>query len=118
MGNKWVFRIKQNPNNSIAQYKAHFVAKGFHQHLSINFHETFSLVTNPITVYAVLSIARNQSQVGIHQLDVNNVFFNGHLMEEVYMEQQKGMRNVDYPHNVYHLHKAICGLKQAPRAWY
>ena len=31
---------------------------------------------------------------------------------------QPSMRNVEYPHHVYSLHKAIYGLKQARRAWY
>ena len=34
------------------------------------------------------------------------------------MAQPQGMRNADYPHHVYRLHKAIYGLKQAPQAWY
>ena len=34
------------------------------------------------------------------------------------MAQLQGMRNADYPHHSYHLHKAIYGIKQAPRAWY
>ena len=84
MGNKWVFLIKQNPNGSIARYKARLVAKGFHQQPSIDFHETFCPMVNPITIRTVLNIALNR-QWGICQLDVNNVFLNGHLMEEVYM---------------------------------
>ena len=34
------------------------------------------------------------------------------------MAQPQGMRNVEYPHHVYCLHKAIYGFKQAPRVWY
>ena len=117
MGNKWVFRIKQHPDGSIARYKARLVSRGFHQQLGINFHETFSPMINPITFRIVLSIALNHKW-GILQLDVNNVFLNGHLIEEVYIGQPQGMRNADYPHHLYCLHKSIYGIKQAPRAWY
>ena len=114
---KWVFRIKQNPEGSIARYKARFAAKGFHQQLGIDFHETFSHVINPITVHTVLSIALNHKW-GLHRLDVNNAFLNGHLTEEVYMAQLQGMLNADYLHHVYWLHKAIYGLKEAQGYWY
>ena len=82
--------MKQNPDSSIAWYNAHLVAEGFHQQLGIDFHETFSLVINLITIRTMLSIALNRKW-GIRQLDVNNAFLNGHLMEEVYMAQPQGM---------------------------
>ena len=84
MGNKWVFHIKRNLDDSIARYKALLVAKGIYQQLGIDFHETFSLVINPITIRIVLSLALNRKWE-IHQLDVNNAFMNMHLKEEVYM---------------------------------
>lgn len=31
LGCKWVFKLKENPNDSINKYKARLVAKGFHQ---------------------------------------------------------------------------------------
>ena len=34
------------------------------------------------------------------------------------MAQPQGMRNAPYPYHVSRLHKAIYGLRQAPRAWY
>ena len=109
--------IKQNPDDIIARYKARLVAKGFHQQSGIDFHKTFNLEINPIIVRTVLSISLNRKW-GIPQLDVNNVFLNGHPIEEVYMVQPQGIQNVHYPHHVCHLHKAIYELKQAPRAWY
>lgn len=50
IGNKWVFRIKYNPDGSISKYKDRLVVKGFHQTYEIDFFETFSHVVKPCTV--------------------------------------------------------------------
>ena len=59
VANKWVFHIKQNLDGSIARYKVRLVAKGFHQQSGIDYHETFGLMINLITVHTVFRIALN-----------------------------------------------------------
>jgi hypothetical protein len=51
-------------------------------------------------------------------MDVKSAFHNGHVKEEVYVEQPPGFEDSEYPTHVYKLSKALYGLKQAPRAWY
>ena len=52
----------------------------------------------------------------IKKLDVNNVFLNEDLQEEVFMQQPQGFIDEQNPNLVCKLHKALYGLKQAPRA--
>ena len=80
---KRVFRIKCNPNGSIDRFKARLVARDFHQCPSIDFLDTFSSIVKLVIVWVVLSIALRRLSL-ICQLDVNNVFLNGHLIKEVY----------------------------------
>jgi hypothetical protein len=54
----------------------------------------------------------------IHQLDINNTFFNDVLDKEVYMKQPSGFVDSVPPFHVCRLHKSLYGLKQALRAWY
>ncbi|KAH9762091.1 retrovirus-related pol polyprotein from transposon RE1 [Citrus sinensis] len=91
IGNKWVFRIKYNPDGSVSRYKARLLAKGFHQTQGLDFHETFSPVIKSSTIRIIL---------------------------KVYMQQPEGFIDSSRPNYVCKLHKALYGLKQAPRAWF
>lgn len=70
-----------------------------------------------VTIRLVLHLAVTQSW-SIKQLDVNNAFLHGTLIEEAYVSQPPGFVDPDCPHHVCRLKKALYGLKQAPRAWY
>ena len=71
----------------------------------------------PATVRTVLSLALSH-QWPIHQLDVKNTFFHGTLTEIVYCAQPSDFEDSAHPDFVCRLNKSLCGLKQAPHAWY
>jgi hypothetical protein len=54
----------------------------------------------------------------IYQLDVKSVFLHKEINEEVFVEQPPGYEQKGSKSKVYHLKKALYGIKQASRAWY
>ena len=88
IGSKSVFRTKYNLDGSLQKYKARLVAQGFSQRPGFDFTETFGPVVKPTSIRVVLSLVVSKSWP-IRQLDVNNAFLNGDLMEDVYMTQPK-----------------------------
>ena len=117
VGCKWVYKLKHNSDGSISRYKARLVAKGFHQQFGVDFEETFSPVIKPPTVRIILSLVV-QFNWPLGQLDVSNAFLHGFLREDEYMVQPPGYVDSAHPTYVCKLIESLCGLKQAPKAWF
>jgi Reverse transcriptase (RNA-dependent DNA polymerase) len=117
VGCKWIYKTKFNSDGSVERYKARLVARGFTQTYGIDYKETFAPVTKMNTVRTVMSIAVNHDWP-LFQMDVKNIFLQGELEEEVYMDVPPGLQVDTQKKVVCRLKKAIYGLKQSPRAWY
>src|SRR5271169_164688 len=80
LGSKWVFKIKRNPNGTIARYKARLVVKGYEQREGIDYNETFAPIAKFITIHLLLAIVIIED-MDIHQMDVVTAFLNSELPE-------------------------------------
>ncbi|GJV51202.1 putative RNA-directed DNA polymerase, partial [Tanacetum coccineum] len=89
IGCKWIFKVKYKCNGQIERFKARLVAKGFNQKEGIDYEETFSPIVTMVTVRCVLSLVV-QYGWAIYQLDVDDAFLYGDLVEDVYMSLPKG----------------------------
>ncbi|GJT02270.1 putative ribonuclease H-like domain-containing protein [Tanacetum coccineum] len=58
------------------------------------------------------------SQEEPKKMDIKSAFLYGKIEEEVYVCQQPGFKDPDFPDRVYKVEKALYGLHQALRAWY
>nr|GEZ96787.1 ribonuclease H-like domain-containing protein [Tanacetum cinerariifolium] len=85
IGSKWIFKIKYKSSSEIDRYKARLVAQSFGQKEGNDYKETFSLVVKMMTVRCLLNIVVFNSWF-VFQLDVNNAFLYGDLIETVYMK--------------------------------
>ncbi|TXG49828.1 hypothetical protein EZV62_025703 [Acer yangbiense] len=84
VSSKWIFRTNFKPDGSILKHKARL--KGFSQTAGLDFFDTFIPVVKAATIRVIFTIAVS-NKWDIQQIDINNVFLNCDLQENVFMEQ-------------------------------
>ena len=119
VGSKWAYRIKNDEDGNLKQFKARLCAKGFSQIPGIDFEETFAPVVSMAAFRLVFAIAAS-ARVEVHHMDVATAFLNAKLNEDIYMQQPEGYRveGENGVEMVCKLEKALYGLKQAGREWW
>ena len=114
--NKWVFRIKAEPDGK-RRFKARLLVKEYSQRKGIDYAKIFYPVVKLTTIRILLSIVASEN-LHLEQMDVKPAFLHGDLDEEIYMQQSEGFAAPGKEHMVCKLNKSLYGLKQAPRQWY
>ena len=115
IGCRWVFRIKTDAQGNLIHFKARLVAKGYSQIKGIDYDELFAPVTRYETLRILLALATSRKWAH-RQFDVKTAFFNGDLIQIIFIEAPEGVTLSEGM--CCHLHKALYGLKQSPREWY
>nr|GEY93068.1 hypothetical protein [Tanacetum cinerariifolium] len=114
---KWLFKNKNDEEQTVIRNKSRLVMRGYHQEEGIDFEESFALVARMEAIRIFLAYAAHKSFT-VFQMDVKTAYLHGSLKEDVYVCQAEGFIDADHPSHVYKLKKALYGLKQAPRGWY
>ena len=97
--------------------KARLVTQGYTQEEGIDYDETFTPVVWLEAIRILLAFSCYMD-FKLYQMDIKSAFLNGIIKKEVYVEQSPGFEDPKFSYHVFKLNKALCGLKQAPWAWY
>lgn len=86
LGNKKVYRVKQNVHGEIARYKARYVVKDYFQQFRVNFDQMFAIIVKPM-IFCMLFIIATFHNLDINQIDIKTAFLYGFIDQLIYVKQ-------------------------------
>ena len=104
--------MKYALNESVNRYKTRFVARDFTQVYKVNFTEIFAS-TMKINSLRTLLVIMTFENMKVEQVNVNNVFIESSLKEEIYMQTSFELRLKT--ERVLLLRRSLYDLKQFAR---
>lgn len=114
---KWVFDEKMEPSTGITSARARYVICGNFETASWNMEDLYAAVANATSFRLFMAICAWKGY-HIEQFDFKTAFLNSHLKDDhvYYVEQPRGLSKGD--NLVWHLKKAMYGLRRAPQYWF
>lgn len=112
---KWDFKIKENPDGTIARYKARWVAKGYVQVQGRDYDKKYAPVVRSDTSRILLSVAATRGW-RIRQYDIKTAFLNSQMDRKLYTAEPKGYETGKG--NACLLNTALYGLVQSAYLWF
>ncbi|KAH9769114.1 hypothetical protein KPL71_011873 [Citrus sinensis] len=106
IGCKWIYKRKRGVDGRVETFKARLVTEWFTQKEGIDYEETFSPIAMLKSIRILLSIAA-VLDYEIWQMDVKTAFLNGHLEENIYMQQPDGFIQKGQEHMVFYIDKIL-----------
>ena len=83
---KWVYNDKYRSRCSLEKNNVRIVAKGFAKKEGIDYEDIISHTTKWDTIHTLLSLTAHNGWK-VHQMDVNIIFLNGYLKENLFTHQ-------------------------------
>lgn len=106
----WVYRNKADEHGKSIRNKARVIVQGYNQEEGMDYDDTFTPVASIEAIKIPIAFAL-YIEFKSYKMCVKSAFQNGILKNEMYVKQPPGFENVDYPHHVFKLVKALYGLK-------
>ena len=111
---KWVFHLKKDANRNVTSHQACLVAQDFTQVHRIDFDNTFTPITQMVSIRTVLVLTARYDWE-IHQVDIKSAYLYGELNnnEVIYMKPPLGDIQICNDKQVLQLLKALYGLRDS-----
>ncbi len=112
---KWVFKHKPIINNEGVRFKVQLVTHGFKQQKGLDYHKRIAPIVKWGTLWLIALIVTHKDWPILH-LNVQIVFLNIFLLEEVHTEQSIKFVELGVRHKVCLFKCALYTLNQSPHA--
>ena len=109
---KWIYTVKKDLKGAIIRYKARLVVQGFFQIFGADNNDTYRPVAKFVSIRIILAFSVQLGLI-IHTMDVDTVFLNASLDENIWVQIPPGTKLATGDDGIYKLLKSLYGLKQA-----
>ena len=116
IGSKWMFIKKYWADGSFECYKGHLVVQGFSQCLRFEYFKVFAPIVHLSILQVILALAAIHD-LHLWSVDISNVYLNGKMDYNVYMEYPEEFVEGDQKELVCLLKKLFYCTKQGKNHW-